>query len=278
MKKIKSWLSIGFFIITSAGFAQENQSYDNNYVQLSYSKTTSIVFPYAVKSVDRGSQDVLVQKAKGVENILLLKAGIKNFQQTNLTVVTADSRLYVFILCYDEGSPDLNIKAEISVASSKEILFSLENQNQKQIEQIASLALIKKKKNSSLKKSKFHVTLELNGIFIHEDVLFLRIVFENNSKINYDIDQLRFFIRDRRKSKRTAAQEIEILPLYATSASAVIPHESEVVKIYALEKFTIPDSKFLTLQLIEKNGGRHLEVNIKNNLAERVIPIGELSN
>ncbi|MCA1919330.1 MAG: DUF4138 domain-containing protein, partial [Flavobacterium piscis] len=111
-----------------------------------------------------------------------------------------------------------------------------------------------------------------NGIFIHQDVLYLRVVLENKSKINYDIDQLRFFIRDQRKSKRTASQEIEILPLYTTSSSAVIPYKSEVTKVCAVEKFTIPENKYLTLQLIEKNGGRHLEVNI-NNLSDKAFPI-----
>lgn len=114
--------------------------------------------------------------------------------------------------------------------------------------------------------------LEVNGIFIHQDVLYLRVVLENKSKINYDIDQLRFFIRDQRKSKRTASQEIEILPLYTTSSSAVIPYKSEVTKVCAVEKFTIPENKYLTLQLIEKNGGRHLEVNI-NNLSDKAFPI-----
>jgi hypothetical protein len=88
--------------------------------------------------------------------------------------------------------------------------------------------------------------------------------------INYDIDQFRFFIRDRKKPKRTASQEIEIQPLYATSISSVIPYQSAIMKVYALEKFTIPENKYLTLQMIEKNGGRHLEINIGGDLAGTV--------
>ena len=157
-------------------------------------------------------------------------------------------------------------------------MFSLGNENKKKIEQCASLALSKKKKNNGLKKSKFQIRLEINGIFIHQDVLYLRIVFENKSKINYDIDQLRFFIRDKRKSKRTASQEIEIEPMYQSSSSVVIPYKSEIIKVYALEKFTIPENKYLTIQLIEKSGGRHLELDVNNNLTDKVSPIPELSS
>jgi len=260
--------------------AKETAFYEDQYknLQVGFSKTTSIIFPYTIKSIDKGSAEVLVQKAKGVENILLVKAAKQHFFQTNLTVVTSDGKLYVFVLNYDETCPDLNFKAENAVAASRDVLFSLENENQKRIEQCALAAYSKKKKISGLKKSKYQIRLEVNGIFIQQDVLYLRIVFENKSKINYDIDQLRFFIRDQKKSKRTASQEIELQPLYATSSSSVIPYKSEIIKVYALEKFTIPENKYLTLQMIEKNGGRHLEVDINNNLTDKVIPITELSS
>lgn len=259
---------------------KETAVYEDQYknLQVGFSKTTSIIFPYTIKSIDKGSAEVLVQKAKGVENILLVKAAKQHFFQTNLTVVTTDGKLYVFVLNYDETCPDLNFKAENAVAASRDVLFSLENENQKRIEQCALAAYSKKKKISGLKKSKYQIRLEVNGIFIQQDVLYLRIVFENKSKINYDIDQLRFFIRDQKKSKRTASQEIELQPLYATSSSSVIPYKSEIIKVYALEKFTIPENKYLTLQMIEKNGGRHLEVDINNNLTDKVIPITELSS
>ena len=48
---------------------------------IAVNKTTNLIFPYAIKSVDRGSADVLAQKAKGVENILLVKAVGKIFQK-----------------------------------------------------------------------------------------------------------------------------------------------------------------------------------------------------
>lgn len=279
MKRINYLFLMSLLLVSVWAYPQlrsrETVFYEDHYknLQIGYSKTTSIVFPYPIKSIDKGSADVLVQKAKGVENILLVKAARQYFFQTNLTIVTSDAKLYVFVLNYNEDCPDLNINAENALAASKEVLFTLVNENQKKIEQSASLALSKKIKTSGLKKAKFQIKLEVSGIFIHEDVLYLRAVFENKSKISYDIDQLRFFIRDQRKSKRTASQEIEIQPLYSTSSSAVIPDKSEVVKVFALEKFTIPEDKYLTLQLLEKNGGRHLEVNIKKNLADKVIPL-----
>lgn len=265
MKNIKSWFTIGILIITISGFAQDNINVETNNLQLSYSKTTSVVFPYAVKSVDKGSLDVLVQKAKGVENILLLKAGKQNFSQTNLTVITADGRLYGFILNFDDQCPSLNLVVGNVSNDDKDVLFSSENKNEKEIHQYALLALSKKNKVSGLCTSRFSVQLRVNGIFIHQDVMYFRVLLGNNSRINYDVDQLRFFIRDQKKSKRTASQELEIMPLFATSDISKISDHSEVSLVFAISKFTIPEKKLFTLELIEKNGGRHVELNIKNS-------------
>lgn len=270
MKKNNLWIAVGLVLMTLSGYAQsmakeENRTtIESSDLQIGYSKTTSIVFPYAIKSVDRGSEDVLVQKAKGVENILLVKAGHQNFTQTNLSVVTADGRLYSFILNYDEEHPILNLVAGKQADLDQEALFSKENENQKPIQQHAALALSKIKKIKDLKTDRFCIRLQVNGMFIHQDVMYYRLLLGNGSRINYDIDQLRFFIRDQKKPKRTASQEIEISPLFVTSNVKTIPYESEVEVVFALPKFTIPDQKYFAIQLIEKNGGRHLELDIKN--------------
>jgi conjugative transposon TraN protein len=276
MKNSKSWILVCLLFTAFSVSAQfdnkQHAIFKNDYqnVQLSYSKTTSIIFPYAIKSADKGSQDVLVQKAKGVENILLVKAARQNFQQTNLTVVTADGKLFGFILNYDELCPVLNLTMDSSMRLSQEILFSSENENRKEIEQYALLALSKKTRVEGLKASRFEIKLRINGLFIHQDIMYYRIVLGNKSNVNYDIDQLRFFVCDQKISKRTASQEIEITPLLTTSQVSKIPDQSELVVVFAIPKFTIPEKKYLAIELLEKNGERHVSLAIKNTDLQQV--------
>lgn len=276
MKNSILCITVCLLMMTFCGFAQLKTKGENRTqieptdLQIGYSKTTSIIFPYAIKSVDRGSKEVLVQKAKGVENILLIKAGQQNFTPTNLSVITADGRLYSFVLNYDEQCPILNLVADNEGASNREVLFSSENENQKQIQQYASLALSKKKKIGGLTENRFYIKLQVNGIFIHQNMMYFRLLLGNASRINYDIDQLRFFIRDQKKSKRTASQEIEISPLFSTSNVKTIPDGSEVSVVFALPKFTIPEKQYFVIQLIEKSGGRHIELNVKNSELDQV--------
>lgn len=275
-------LAACFCLTAFSGFAQlkiedqKGSAIESSDIQIAYSKTTSIIFPYPIKCVDRGSREVLVQKAKGVENILLIKAAQPNFEQTNLTVVTSDGRLYSYILNYEEQHPILNIVEEGSKVSNQQILFKSESENQKLIQEYAALALSKKKKINGLKENRFYISLGLSGIFIHEDVMYFRLLLGNTSRINYDIDQLRFFIRDQKKPKRTASQEIEIMPLFATSNVAKIPDESEVSVVFALSKFTIPEEKYFAVQLIEKNGGRNVELDVKNAELDQIDILGNI--
>ena len=281
MKKINVVVMVCAALFTIGGFAQQNSKNSLSEITpdslaIGYSKTTNIVFPYAIKSVDRGSTDILVQKAKGLENILQIKAAKVDFIPTNLTVVTSDGKLYSYILRYDEQTPYLNLSVNTTEPHKRDVLFSVESGNEQQLQLYSKLALYDKSKIEGGKESRYGVKLHLNGIFIQNDVMYYRIVVANHSKIKYDVDQFRFFIRDSKKVKRTASQEIEITPLYILNNSETIDEESENTFVFALPKFTIPEKKYLVVQLMEKNGGRHLAIQVKNKKLVQVTVLPKL--
>lgn len=281
MKNLKTVVMIFTVLFTIGAFAQHTNrnrltKIESDSVAIGYSKTTNIIFPYAIKSVDRGSQDILVQKAKGLENILQIKAAQRGFIQTNLTVVTADGKLYSFVLNYNEQSPQLNLSVNKIELERQEIYFSEESGNKEEIQEYSKLAFYEKNKIRGGKENRHEIKFQLNGIFIQNDIMYFRLIVENSSKIKYDIDQLRFFIRDSKRVKRTATQEIEIKPTYILNDVAAIEGESENTFVFALSKFTIPEDKYLAIQLMEKNGGRHMELDVKNKKIEKVIVLPTL--
>lgn len=275
-------LVMGYLLLlTISVFAQQTaknrlSKIEPDSLTIAYSKTTNIVFPYSIKSVDKGSQDILVQKAKGLENILQIKAAQKGFFQTNLTVITADGKLYSFVLNYGENSPQLNLTLNETKPEGQKIYFSSETGNEEDVQEYSKLAFYDKKKVRGEKESNYEIEFQLNGIFIRDDVMYYRIKVTNNSKINYNVDQLRFFIRDSKKVKRTASQEIEITPIYILNNAVKIEGETENTFVFALPKFTIPEKKYLAIQLMEKNGGRHVELHVKNTKLVQVTVLPKL--
>ncbi len=107
-------------------------------------------------------------------------------------------------------------------------------------------------------------------------MVFYQLNVSNQSPIDYDIDLLRFFIRDKKKGKRTAVQENELKPLYVAGNISKVKANSSSAIVVALDKFTIPDAKYLAVQIMEKNGGRHLLMKINNRKILKAIPLPDL--
>src|SRR5688572_28403052 len=185
-------------------------------VEVTFNKTSSLVFPAVIKSVDRGSRDVLAQKAKGVENVLQLKAARENFPETNLTVITADGATHQFIITYSKKPDKLIVHAEGesgNAVPSHGLIFKTEMTESEFADYAGQIG--EAKRNVRFHRSKKHkIILSLDGVYIKENIMFYRCRIKNQSNINYDVDFLRFYVRDRAKVKRTASQEVDVEPLY----------------------------------------------------------------
>ncbi|QJB29929.1 conjugative transposon protein TraN [Chitinophaga oryzae] len=247
--------------------AQEYDELTPLNLRVSFYKTTNLIFPYAVTSVDRGSRDLLVQKAKGVRNILQVKAGREYFSETNLSVVTEDGRFYSFVVQYDSFPSVLNLqfgkKLDTDIYGGP-IQLSADSLNAAEQHRTAELVRISKDRQWRIADKKFSMRLRLNAIYIRNDLFYFQVGLKNSSAINYYPDQIKFSIRDKKVARRTAYQEKIIQPKLILGPGNVITANSEAALVFVLPKFTIPDKKHLYLYLTEKDGGRHLKIRIKN--------------
>lgn len=268
MKKICAVWITGIMLLLSSirTFAQEmvTSEIEPQKITIAFSKTTNLIFPYAIKTIDKGSRDVLVQKAIGVENVLQVKAGKMNFAETNLTIVTADGSLYSYILNYSEKPTGLNIKVQKAEITPKPVaVFSADATNDV-VQLNAEKVSLKRKTMDKVNDDNNGALIDLKGLFVQENELYFQFDLRNFSALNYDIKALRFFIRDKKKSKRTASQEIEVNPVYILGNTKIIRSNSEQVLVVVVPKFTIPDKKIFIVQMQEQNGGRNLQLEITN--------------
>lgn len=241
-------------------------------LELTTAKTTHIIFPYQIISVDKGSRDILAQKAKGVSNILQLKAARADFQQSSLTVITADRKLYSFTVDYATEPLQLTIQFT-GAGVSAEALLEDSRDNQAEIQQLSKKVLDQPKRVRGLKDRGFQSSLTLKGIYIEKDVIYYQLEMANHAAISYDIGSVRFFVRDKKRVKRGAVQEVEIRPLHQEGDTAVIAGKSSRCFVYALSKFTLADKKHLAIEVMAKNGGRYLALNVSNNKIAGARPI-----
>jgi conjugative transposon TraN protein len=235
-------------------------------LEVTYNKTTSLVFPAVIKSVDRGSRDILAQKAKGVENILQLKAARHAFPSTNLTVITSDGFVHEFAISYSKAPVSMVLNIGVDSVNSDDTNSTIfqTDMTETQLENYATQIRDAKRSIRFINESNHKIGFSLRGIYIKNDVIFYHFRIRNQSNINYDVDFLRFYIEDKQKVKRTASQQVDKMPVYVYGNAERVTGQSYNDVVYALEKFTIPDSKRLIIEVFEKNGGRNISLSIKN--------------
>lgn len=118
------------------------------------------------------------------------------------------------------------------------------------------------------------VSARLGGFHIRDNILYYKVKIENRSNINYDIDFIRFYVRDLETAKRTVTQEreLETVHSYGTGNNTVEGQHSEQY-VFALDKFPITKDKALIMEIYEKNGGRHLYLKAKQSDIENASAI-----
>ena len=219
-------------------------------LKLSTGQTTSLIFPYAIRHVDRGTKEVLVQPVKEADNILLVKAAVTGFTATNLSVVTSDGSTYSFPVVY--------------CPNPAQWIYHIPIQHNAAIETYAKGILDNPKTMHGMKDRAWDMSSRVAGIYIRNNVIYYQLEIKNDGPIDFDIDFMRFYIRDKNTRRRTAIQENELVPFFVAGNTAMVPANSTDVIVVALEKFTIPDAKWLAIELNEKNGGRHLLMRVSN--------------
>jgi hypothetical protein len=115
--------------------------------------------------------------------------------------------------------------------------------------------------------------LTLQSIHVSGDIMFYKVQIRNKTAINYDIKSLKFYIRDRKKVKRTSSQEVEAVPMFVLNGKEKVDGFGSGEMVFALRKFTIPDGKSLHIDLFEQNGGRNLKLKLSNSDILKARPI-----
>lgn len=261
LSKTFGWL-IGVFLIGPV-CSNAQDVYVNN-LDITDNKTTSVLFPYPIQSIDLGSPNILAQKVPGTENVLQIKADTSVFDETNVTVITTGGFLHQFNVRYAHSPANCYFvvnKAGI-LENIQSVIF---NETDPVFVFEKAYKAIRPLHGKVTGGRNGKVSAVLHGIYVADNNLFFSLSIQNNSNISYEIESVKFVVKDRKRAKRTAVQENEICPIHSSTNPAAVPGKGSVQVIYTLGKFTIPASKQLMIVLNEKSGSRHIKLHVDSN-------------
>ncbi|WP_418422905.1 conjugative transposon protein TraN [Alistipes sp.] len=257
-------------------------------LEVTYDKTVHVIFPAAVRYVDLGSPNLIAGKADGAENVIRVKATVRDFRtETNMSVITEDGSFYTFNVRYASEPLLLNVEM-CDFIHDGESANRPNNAMEVYLTELGSespllVRLIMKSVHKQDKREVKHIGCKrfgiqylLKGIYTHNGLLYFHTQIKNQSNVPFDVDFITFKIVDKKVAKRTAMQEQVIFPLRAYNYATRVAGKKDERTVFTFAKFTIPDDKQLVVELHEKNGGRHQSFTVENEDLVRARVIDEL--
>lgn len=105
------------------------------------------------------------------------------------------------------------------------------------------------------------MTMRLNNIYAVGDYFFIDFSVDNRTNIRFDIDEIRVKLADKKLSKATNAQVIELTPTLVLERGKVFRYGYR--NVIVVKKMTFPNDKILTVEMTEKQiSGRNICLNI----------------
>lgn len=257
-------------------------------IEVCFDKTVHIIFPAAIMYVDLGSANLVAGKSDGVNNVLRVKAAVRDFStETNFSVITDEGSFYSFNVKYADEPQKLNIEMKDFTHDGEAVnrpnnsldiyLKELGNESPKLVQLIMkSIYDNNRKKIKHIGSKKFGIQYLLKEIYTYDNLIYLHTEIRNASHIPYTVDFIRMKIVDKKVAKRTAMQETLIVPVRAYNYITTICGKKSERTVFAIDKITIPDGKHLVVDMYEQSGGRHQSFIIENGDLVRAERINEL--
>lgn len=199
------------------------------------------------------------------------KKYLYNYQEAQIQPLKQKVNNYTY--SEPNKNTDINSNTNISTSSNEDVIIDTKLYNtietkrqeetikQSSLENNATMVLNEPQKIYSKGVNLGKVSLIATNFYVINDRFYLKLVLNNKSKIEYEVEYERFIIKNKSKSvKKSADQFIELKPIYIKNSDkkTILP-KSKNEYVYVFEKFTIQDNKKFSIEIWEKSGDRTLE-------------------
>ncbi|HAO05667.1 MAG TPA: conjugative transposon protein TraN [Chryseobacterium sp.] len=225
-----------------------------------------LISPEPINYVDISSPDVEGDLPdKKICRIKPLPGKLKEGESFTITIVTNSFITVYKMICSDKtfATPETYV---ITINPVTAIPIRQENYlREDDYRRLAIHALGKKKAINNLSSSAYALDLWVNNIFIVGDFILMDIGIKNKSHLQFDIDEERFKIKDKKIISATVSQDIELQPMFT------FYDEKKIVRktwrnFYVFRKFTYPTDKVFNIEFTEKQiSGRKISLDIDYN-------------
>ena len=183
-----------------------------------------------------------------VGNVLRLKP-IEEGANGIVTIVT-ESYFVQYMLVYTDELDKVYTRHNIQYSELRSLMDPEKVLTKADMYDYASKMFVQKKRYYDVSTVSKSLKVTLNNIYTVDKYFFIDLSLKNRSNIQFDIDQIRFKVEDKRMTKATNLQSVEIKPIitYLDDNS----FKKNYRNIFVFEKFTFPEDKVFSIEISEK--------------------------
>lgn len=238
-------------------------------LEVTFEKTVHLIFPATIRYVDLGSQNIIAGKADDAENVLRVKAAVREFEtETNMSVICEDGSFYAFNVKYADEPEKLSMEMKDFLSPTEgrlpsnraDIYFKELGRESPILVKLIMKSIYQNDKRiiKHIGAKQFGMRFLLRGLYAHNGLLYFHVRMDNESNMPYAVDFITFKVVDKKVAKHTAIQERILQPLRAFHQVMWIGAGRSERIVFALEQFTLSEDKQLEVTLYERNGSRTL--------------------
>ncbi len=242
------------------------QTYRKDLPDIAISRDISLHFisPEPIQYVDISTHAIAGDlPLKNVLRLKIIPDSAAQFEGAGIVTIVGESFIAQYNLRYTEGqSFAIPSKVNILPEHTRPLDVPGISLTSKEMQDFA-MRILQEPAGSTLRKAKaFGLQAKLNHVYTAGDHIFLDITYYNQSNLPYQIDEQRFKIEDKKITKATNVQSVEIKPVWQLYPNSAF--KKQYRNVYVLEKATFPGNKVLNIELTEKQiSGRVLTLQMK---------------
>lgn len=230
--------------------------------------TTHIVFPENIKFVDISTEYLVANQC--ADNIIRVKPRIEedgkfaDYISQDLGVITiiGERSMVQLNLHYvgmaEQATPSYFVQNDETASYvNKEVTMSKAD-----MAKYCYHVYKSPRKFNNITSRKHGIQACVNNIYSVGDYFFIDFTLKNKTKIPYEIADMRVRITDKKQTKATNVQTIEVIPQFKLFANGKF--KKEFRNVIVLDRLTFPDEKVLQIEFSEEQiSGRTITLNIE---------------
>lgn len=235
---------------------------NKNTVYVNEQVTTHIIMPENIKLVDISTGSIIGNQC--ADNIVRIKPAGRMYDHelAGTMTVIGERHIAQFNIVYVKGPARANSIYNIDLRETKRYNNPDVLMPEADMAKFAWAIYGTPARFHNIHYKKYGIKAVVNNIYAIDDYFFIDFSLYNNTNIKFDIDEIRVKLTDKKESKATNTQTIELTPAYTLNKASSF--KKGYRNVIVLNKLTFPDEKILNLEISENQiSGRVLYIPIE---------------